>query len=408
MAIDSEAARRGPPHLATLIILTGVSILTLNMFLPSLQHMAEDFGVEYAVVNLAVAGYLLVTGVLQIILGPLSDRYGRRPVLLVAMALFAGASLGCWLAQDIWVFLGFRLLQAAVIGGTAISRAVVRDMVSDREAAAMLGQIGMVMALAPMLGPGFGGFLDEIFGWRANFAVFTLLGVALFILVWRDLGETNASPSATFAAQFRAYPDLLRSRRFWGYALCVAFSVGAFYAFITGAAFVGKSAFGLGPAQVGIGIGSITGGFAFGNFLSGRLATRYGLTTMMILGRVVACCGLLVGLALVALDVVTVWTYFGSVMCVGLGNGLTLPSANAGTMSVRPHLAGSASGLAGALMVVGGAALTTLTTSVLTEANGLWLLLAIMLGSALLGLAASLYVRRIDLREGPPRADASA
>ena len=317
------------------------------MFLPSLQHMAEDFGVEYAVVNLAVAGYLLVTGVLQIILGPLSDRYGRRPVMLVAMALFAGASLGCWLAQDIWVFLGFRLLQAAVIGGTAISRAVVRDMVSDREAAAMLGQIGMVMALAPMLGPGFGGFLDEIFGWRANFAVFTLLGVALFILVWRDLGETNTAPSATFAAQFRAYPDLLRSRRFWGYALCVAFSVGAFYAFITGAAFVGKSAFGLGPAQVGIGIGSITGGFAFGNFLSGRLATRYGLTTMMILGRVVACCGLLVGLALVALDVVTVWTYFGSVMCVGLGNGLTLPSANAGTMSVRPAFGGECLGAGG-------------------------------------------------------------
>ena len=406
MEIDPRGARRGPPHLATLIILTGVSVLTLNMFLPSLQHMAEDFGVDYAVVNLAVAGYLVVTGVLQIVLGPLSDRYGRRPVLLVAMAVFAVASLGCWLAQDIWTFLGFRLVQGVVIGGTAISRAVVRDMVSDREAAAMLGQIGMVMALAPMLGPGFGGLLDELFGWRASFAFFTLLGVALFMLVWRDLGETNANPSATFAAQFRAYPDLLRSRRFWGYALCVAFSVGAFYAFITGAAFVGKSAFGLGPAQVGIGIGSITGGFAFGNFLSGRLAKRLGLTMMMILGRSVACFGLVLGLVLVAFDVVTVWTYFGSVMFVGLGNGLTLPSANAGTMSVRPHLAGSASGLSGALMVVGGAVLTTLTTSVLTEENGVWLLLAIMLVSAVFGLLAAFYVRWIDLREGPPVAQA--
>ncbi|MCW8842452.1 MAG: multidrug effflux MFS transporter [Rhodobacteraceae bacterium] len=404
--VTEAGARRGPPHLATLIILTGVSILTLNMFLPSLQHMAEDFGVEYAVVNLAVAGYLLVTGVLQIILGPLSDRYGRRPVLLWAMAIFAVASLGCWLAQDIWVFLGFRLVQAAVIGGTAISRAVVRDMVSDREAAAMLGQIGMVMALAPMLGPGFGGLLDEFFGWRASFAFFTLLGCGLFVLVWRDLGETNTAPSATFAAQFRAYPDLLRSRRFWGYALCVAFSVGAFYAFITGAAFVGEVAFGLGPAQVGIGIGSITGGFAFGNFLSGRLARRYGLTTMMILGRLMACFGLVMGLLFVALDVVTVWTYFGSVMFVGLGNGLTLPSANAGTMSVRPHLAGSASGLAGALMVVGGAVLTTLTTSVLTQENGVWLLLAIMLVSAVLGLLAALYVRWIDMREGVPTTEA--
>lgn len=403
MAIES-VARRGPPHLVTLILLTGVSVLTLNMFLPSLQHMAEDFGVDYAVVNLSVAGYLVVTGVLQIVLGPLSDRYGRRAVLLWAMVIFAGASLGCWLAPDIWTFLGFRFLQAAVIGGAVISRAVVRDMVSDREAAAMLGQIGMVMALAPMLGPGFGGLLDELFGWRASFAVFTALGLGLLVLVWRDLGETNAAPSATFAAQFRAYPDLLRSRRFWGYALCVAFSVGAFYAFITGAAFVGDYAFGLGPAQVGIGIGSITGGFAFGNFLSGRFTGRYGLTTMMIAGRLVACFGLLMGLLFLALDVVTVWTYFGSVICVGLGNGLTLPSANAGTMSVRPQLAGSASGLAGALMVVGGAVLTTLTSSVLSEENGLWLLLVIMLVSAGLGLASALYVRWIDLREGPPGA----
>ncbi|MBR9843648.1 MAG: multidrug effflux MFS transporter, partial [Rhodobacteraceae bacterium] len=185
---------------------------------------------------------------------------------------------------------------------------------------------------------------------------------------------------------------------------CVAFSVGAFYAFITGAAFVGEHAFGLGPAQVGIGIGSITGGFAFGNFLSGRFSKRYGLTAMMIAGRLMACFGLLMGLMFVAMDIVTVWTYFGSVMFVGLGNGLTLPSANAGTMSVRPHLAGSASGLAGALMVLGGAVLTTLTTSVLTEENGVWLLLVIMLVSAVLGLLMAFYVRWIDLREGPPAA----
>ncbi|MCP9480368.1 multidrug effflux MFS transporter [Shimia sp. CNT1-13L.2] len=394
------AAARTPPRLSTLIILTAVSILTLNMFLPSLANMAADFGVDYALMNLSVAGYLGVTAVLQLVMGPLSDRYGRRPILLGGLVLFTLASVGCWLAQDIWVFLGFRLLQASVISAAALSRAAVRDMVPAQEAAAMLGQIGMVMAIAPMLGPSFGGFLDQWFGWRASFAVFTLLGVGMMVLAWVDMGETNSTPSETFAAQFRSYPELIRSRRFWGYSLCLAFSVGAFYAFITGAALVAGEVFGLTPAQVGIGIGSITGGFAFGNFLSGRLAKTRSLTVMMLAGRVVACGGLLVGIVLVMADVVSPISYFGCVVFVGLGNGLTLPAASAGAMSVRPQLAGSASGLSGALMVAGGALLTMLTGAVLSPENGVELLLWIMLASAGGGLLAALYVRRIDLREG--------
>ncbi|MBU2942213.1 multidrug effflux MFS transporter [Shimia thalassica] len=394
-------AAQTPPRLSTLIVLTAVSILTLNMFLPSLNHMAVEFGVDYALVNLSVAGYLAVTAVLQLIMGPLSDRFGRRPVLLIGFAIFILASVGCFLATDIWVFLGFRLLQAAVIAGAALSRAVVRDMVPAQEAAAMLGHIGMVMALAPMLGPSFGGLLDQMFGWRASFAVFAGLGIAMFALVWTDLGETNKNPSATFTAQFRSYPELVRSRRFWGYALCLAFSVGAFYSFLGGAALVSAIEFDLTTAQVGIGMGSITGGFAFGNFLSGRLARKYSLAMMMIFGRLVACGGLAVGLVLVLSDVISVWSYFGSVVFVGIGNGLTLPAASAGAMSVRPELAGSASGLSGALMVAGGAVLTSVTGTVLTPDNGAWLLLAIMFGSAGAGLITAVYVHRIDLREGP-------
>ena len=396
------AGARTPPRLATLILLTAVSVLTLNMFLPSLQNMALEFDVDYALVSLSVGGYLVVTAVLQLILGPLSDRYGRRPVLLAGLAVFAVASLGCLLAGNIWVFLGFRLLQSAVIAGAALSRAVVRDMVPAQEAAAMLGHIGMVMALAPMLGPSFGGLLDQLFGWRASFMVFTLLGIGLFVLTWTDLGETNKTPSATFGAQFRTYPELIRSRRFWGYSLCSAFSVGAFYSFLGGAALVAGIEFDLSPAEVGIGIGSITGGFAVGNFISGRIAKRHSLAMLMILGRISACAGLVVGLLLVLNDVVTVWTYFVCVVFVGLGNGLTLPAAAAGSMSVRPELAGSASGLSGALMVAGGAVLTSLTSALISPANGAWLLLAIMLASAAAGLWAALYVHRIDLREGVP------
>ncbi len=140
-------------------------------------------------------------------------------------------------------------------------------------------------------------------------------------------------------------------------------------------------------------------GFVLGSFLSGRFAARYPLTTMMISGRIVACAGLIVGLLLFQAGFVTVASLFGATVFVGLGNGLTMPSSNVGALSVRPKLAGSAAGLSGALTVAGGAVLTSITGSIVTEENGAYPLLGMMLFSALMALVAALYVLGIDRRE---------
>jgi Bcr/CflA subfamily drug resistance transporter len=292
------SAATSPPRLLTLVLLTALSVLSLNMFLPSLPNIARDLESDYALVSLSIAGYLGITAVLQLIIGPLSDRFGRRPVLLAGLVIFILASLVCALATNIWIFLAFRILQGAIISGSALSRAVIRDMVSPQEAASLMGYVAMAMAIAPMLGPTFGGALDELFGWRANFFTFFALGIAIFALFWVDLGETNKSPSETFNKQFQAYPELYRSRRFWGYALCMAFSTGAFYSFLAGAPLVVDTLFDMSPAMLGFYMGTITAGFALGSYLSGRLARRYSLTTMMISGRIVACVGLMAGLML--------------------------------------------------------------------------------------------------------------
>lgn len=389
-----------PPRSATLVLLTGLSLASLNLFVPSLPGIAEALGAPYALVALLIGGYLAVTAALQLVMGPLSDRLGRRPVLLLSLAVFTLASAGCALAPDVWTLLAFRMLQGAVIAGAVLSRAIVRDMRPPREAASLLGTIAMAMAVAPMLAPVLGGLLDGAFGWRAGFWAFAVIGAALLAWCWTDLGETNTAPSATFGAQLRAYPELVRSRRFWGHALCLTFSIGAFYVFLAGAPLVVGRLFGLSPAGLGALLGSITAGFAAGGFLSSRLAARHALTTMMIAGRLVACAGLLGGLALFAAGVEHVAALVGAVTLVGVGNGLTVPSANAGAMSVRPALAGSASGLSGALTVGGGAALTTLTGAVVTQAAGAVTLLGLMLTSTLLALAAALAVRRIEDREG--------
>ncbi len=389
-------AAHTPPSLPTLVLATALSVLTLNMFLPSLARMAEDFQVDYALINLSVAGFLAVSAVFQLLMGPLSDRYGRRPILLICMMIFALASIGCVLADSIWVFLGFRLLQAVVVAGPVLSSAAIRDMYPPNEAASKLGYVAMAMALAPMLGPMLGGVLDVVFGWRAGFVLYSILGAGVLVLLWFDMGETNAARSSTFAVQLREYPHLLRARRFWGYSLCAAFSIGAFYSFITGAPLVAAAWFDLDPAQLGLGIGIITGGFMVGNFVTGRLAASTRLTSMILVGRIIASTGPFLGFILFAAELGSVWVFFGSAICVGFGNGLTNANASAGLMSVRPKLAGSAAGLSGAMIVALGAVLTSMTGALVSPENGPYLVLGMMCISSFLGLLAVLYVRHLD------------
>ena len=139
--------------------------------------------------------------------------------MLGCFAIFLAATVGCMLAPSIEVFLGFRLLQATIASGFALSRAIVRDMVPTDQAASLIGYVTMGMSLMPMVGPMIGGFLDESFGWQSVFVfTFVVRRAVTLALIWADLGETNRAPSASFAAQFRAYPELFRSRRFWGYS----------------------------------------------------------------------------------------------------------------------------------------------------------------------------------------------
>jgi len=385
-----------PPRFATLVLLTGLATLSLNMFLPSLPAMAEEFQVDYALVSLAIAGYLGITAFLQIIIGPLSDRYGRRPVLLAALLVFAIASTACALATDVYVFLAFRVLQGAIVSGWAISLAVVRDTRDPQEAASVVGFISMCMAVAPMLGPMVGGVLDELFGWRANFIAYAVLGTVALLLCWADLGETNQNRSATLRRQMQIYPQLLANTRFWGYAVCSAFSTGAFYVFLAGTPLVAAVEFDMAPSTLGFFMGTITAGFMFGSFLSGRFAKRTALPTMMVLGRTVACGGLAAGLVLLAAGLLDKSLFFAATVFVGIGNGLTMPSSNTGAVSVRPDLAGSASGLTGALTVGAGAILTTVTGLAVSAGNGVYMLLTIMLLSSAVGLAAALFVRRAE------------
>jgi DHA1 family bicyclomycin/chloramphenicol resistance-like MFS transporter len=388
-----------PPRMITLVLLAALSTLSLNLFLPSLTNIALDFQADYALVSLSIAGYLAVTAVLQLVIGPMSDRFGRRPVLLCGLSCFVVGSLGCLLATDIYYFLLFRALQAGVISGWVLAMAMIRDTREEGEAASLIGYVAMSMAIAPMLGPMVGGLLDEFFGWRASFVLYSVMGLALLLLCWLDLSETNRSPSATFAVQFRAYPELFGSRRFWGFALCAVFSTGAFYVFLAGVPLVAARQFDISPGILGFYMGTITAGFAVGSFVAGRYSQHYPRTTMMITGRSFAVVGLALGLILFLAGYAHGLTLFLATVFVGVANGISMPSVNAGAISIRPGLAGSAAGLMGASTVGSGAVLTSVTGYLLEDGDAATRLLGIMLLCSVMALSAAIYVLLIDRRE---------
>jgi DHA1 family bicyclomycin/chloramphenicol resistance-like MFS transporter len=397
----ASVIERTPPRILTLVLLAGVAMLSMNAFLPSLPAMSVHFETDYAFMQLSISGYLAMTAILQLAIGPLSDRYGRRPVLLWSLLLFVAASVGCIFATSIEMFLFFRMVQAAVASGMVLSRAIIRDMVEPSKAASMIGYVTVGIALVPMIGPILGGLIEQTLGWQAVFWLFVASGLGVYWLVWVDLGETNANRSASFAAQFRTYPELFGSRRFWGYTVTAAFASGAFFAFLGGGPIVAVSVFHLTPAESGFSFGFISVGYMIGNFFTGRYASAMGVNKMMMIGTSITAAGMVFGVALVLVGIVTPYTMFGSIFFVGLGNGLTMPSSNAGILSVRPHLAGSASGLGGAMMIGGGAALSAITGALLGPDTGPMPMLLMMLLSATLAWISMLYVLRVERMAGP-------
>lgn len=393
--------RSTPPSLLTITLMAGLPALSMNIFLPSLPSMAADFSAPYAQLQLSVALYLALSAVLQIFIGPVSDRFGRRPVMLGALVIFLLATVGTLLARDAVTFIAFRMAQAIIAAGMVLSRAVVRDMVSGDRAASMMGYVMMGMSLVPMIGPVIGGALDEWFGWQANFALLLGLGLVVAGLCWRDLGETAQASGLTLGGQMAQYPRLLVSQRFWGYCLAASFSSGCFFAYLGGAPYVGSYVFGLSPSQIGALFALTAVGYGFGNFLAGRYSVRLGMNRMILLGCGITTLGMAVLVAVALAGWTTAPVFFGLTGLMGLGNGIALPNANAGILSVRPELAGSAAGLGGAIMIGGGAGLAALATAILPEGATELPLVVLMLLSSLGSMLAMAWVmaraRRLGL-----------
>lgn len=325
--------------------------LSTDLYLPALPTLVRVFDTDIATVQLTLSVFLVGFAVSQLVYGPMSDRFGRRPTLLVGVAIYLVASAACAMTADIHGLIVARFFQAVgACCGPVVARAVVRDVFGRDRAATVLAYMSMAMTLAPAVGPIFGGVLTELFGWRANFVFLTGFAVAILAAVWGLLGETNLNRDAEALQPGRMaanYAMLLRSRAFIGYVLVVAFAYSGIFSFISGSSFVLIGRLHLTPSQFGLSFATVVLGYTVGSFLAGRLTGKMGGAWMIRTGTALSLAGGLIGTALAAADIVHVAAIVGPVFLFILGTGLTLPNATANAVGPYPTMAGLASSLLG-------------------------------------------------------------
>lgn len=342
------------PGLGVAILLTtlvALGPLSTDFYLPSLPAMTVALGTDVASTQLTLSVFLGGFAFGQLFYGPLSDRFGRRPLMLAGLAIFLLASIACALAPNIETLIAARFVQAiGACAGPVLGRTVVRDIYGPRDSARMLSYISAAMALAPLLGPVFGGWLSVAFSWRATFVFLVIYSALQYVATWRVLAESNRQPDPTAIAPRRIlanYTTLLRDPTYRGVLLCNGLAYAGMFAFISGAPFVFINLFGFSPQTMGLAFGLMVSGFITGTMSSGRLASRHGPDVILTAGVAVGSAGGIVMLALA----LTGWQHPAAIMVpmwlVTCGIGFIMPNATAIALAPWPTMAGAAASLMG-------------------------------------------------------------
>lgn len=324
--------------------------ISTDLYLPSLPSLTSALETDVASVQLTLSVFLVGLAFSQLVYGPLSDRFGRRPALKVGLILYVVASVACALATSVEMLIAARFVQAVgACSGQVLGRAVVRDVYGREGSARMLAYIGAAMALAPAIGPILGGYLTVWFGWRANFVLLTFYGAVALAGVWFLLAETNAyvGRPTSVSRMVGDYLGLLGHRAYVGYILCIATTYCGLFAFISGSSFVFIDVLGLPPDLYGFCFAAVVIGYMSGAILSGRTVHRFGIERLLSIGVLVLAGSGLAMAGLVLAGIETVWSVLIPMMVYMTGVGLVLPNALAGALGPFPEKAGAASALSG-------------------------------------------------------------
>lgn len=328
------------------------SQLALTIFLPAVVNMAEDLGTSLTRVQLVIPAYLGAFAIMQLAAGPLSDTFGRRPVILCGLALFTVASTACGLANNVEQLLVARFFQAMGACTTiVVGRAIVRDGSDGKTAARTLSYLAMSLAVGPAVAPFFGGFLVSWFDWRATFFSTALLGLLALIAAIPRFVETLPAEDRrppNLAGMFRNYAELIGNRLFLGYSLTIAFLTGTFQTFIVAAPIVMIDQMGVSPKLFGFYVMTVPGTFIVASFVSARLSGRVPADWMIAAGCIAAVFGGLVQFGFAVTGNSTPLSILIAILISNFGTGLAFANCYAQALSmVPPYIAGAASALTG-------------------------------------------------------------
>ncbi|MBT9486478.1 MAG: Bcr/CflA family efflux MFS transporter [Rubrivivax sp.] len=341
-------SRRG--LVANLLGQLAFGLLAMTLCIPSMQEWGALLGGPQASVQLTFSGFVVAYGGLQLVYGPLSDRLGRKPVLLAGLALAGLASVGAAFAPSLPWLIAARVLQGAgCAAGMVVGRALVQDLFEGPERTRVMAFVGMTMGLCPPLATIVGGQLHVRLGWQANFVLVAALALLAGLAAWRGLPATavkTGTRPAWWPAMRSAYARLAREPAFLCYAAILGFTTATFYAFLAGAPLVlGRQ--GVGPAGVGVYIMSIPLAYIVGNYLTSRWVRGAGERSMMRLGQGLTLAGLLLLVAGGLAGLNSPLAFVAPLVLLGIGHGFLMPPTLAGTVGVVPALAGAAAAVGG-------------------------------------------------------------
>jgi MFS transporter, DHA1 family, multidrug resistance protein len=336
--------------LLMLVVMTGVAPISLYMLVPALPVLANIFQSDISIAQMTVSLYMVGIACSQLVMGPLSDKFGRRPVLLAGLSLMVAASIGCSLAQTLPQLIAARFLQAlGGASGMVISRAIIRDIYGRDRVGAMISLVIAVMMVAQMLSALVGGLLEITFGWRAIFYFITAASLSIAVLIAVALPETGRARAA--GSGFRGdVGSLLQNRAFVGYMLCQVLASQIIFAFAGGGPYIVVTQMGRSTAEYGAWFAATGFAFLVGNLLCVRFAPRHQLEKLIWFGLALQLGGSLLNLiwSVAGINQSPSWL-FGTQMIVMVANAFVMANAAAGAISVRPEAAGTASGAMGFL-----------------------------------------------------------
>lgn len=382
---------------ANLVSQLAFGLLAMTICLPSMQQWPAEFGATQAEVQFGFGGFIAAYGVMQLLYGALSDRIGRKPVLLFGVALGTLASVAAALSTTLWALNLARIAQGAgCAAGMVVARALVQDLFTGRERTRVMAVIGMLMGLCPPSAMLLGGFIHARWGWQANFVLMAGLGLLLFTTAWRWLPQSAAArPAGPVSARqlIAGYGELLREPLFVRHVGILAMTAAAFYTFLGGAPLV-LAAYGVAPDRVGLYVMTPPLAYVLGNLLTQRLVQRgLGDARLINLGLGITFAGMLVVLALGLAGLHTPLALALPMLSMGIGHGLLMPPALTGTVGLVPALAGSAAALAGLAQQLLGA-LGGYVVGLLPMQGPVWLALLMLGWTALAIVSQRSLVRR--------------